>query len=202
MRGPARTKAAFWLVPALASAASLPPAYFSIPSAFVSLPLFSDDTRDSVFETNQLNLRVDVLESQDPCNYANITVNGQALPKEGHGAIAYDPWTSMVATWTSACDQWSNTPREQLLNLVIDSVNGSIVQDLRLRVLYQQIAPVWISQVDGGSPSTRTVYFRETVPSIDEPASEGLESEIASLTFLRNHAAELAELIEAKERHL
>ena len=148
--------------------------------------------------------RVDVLESQEACGHANVTVNGQTLPQEGHGHLPYDPWTSLVATWTSACVEWDNTPREQLLNLVIDSVNGSIVQDLRLRVLFQQIAPVQVSEATGRAAAAVEQEYapHETIDGEEPPASEGLDTELAELERLREHATEVERLIAWKEQRI
>ncbi|KAG8167908.1 hypothetical protein KVR01_003597 [Diaporthe batatas] len=187
------------LAPALAGAISLE-GEDSIPRAFINVrlpePVDSNASSDLVF-------RFDVNESQDACGYGNVTINGRKLSEDGHGSLNMYGNRVVDASWNLTCVTWNDKPNEQLLNMKVENVNGQAVEDVGFTLRFQQVAPVWISDVEGGASMTR-VHSSGQGQSKPHDANEGmdLDSELAELDYLRWQMAELAQLIHAKEHRL
>ncbi|KAG6366574.1 hypothetical protein INS49_000752 [Diaporthe citri] len=168
------------LTPALAGAIS---AEDSIPRAFISVPLpeavDSAPSRDLVF-------RFDINESQDACGYGNVTINGQKLSEDGKGPLTLDGDRVVDASWNFTCVTWNDKPQEQLLSLNVDHVNGQTVDDAGFTIRFQQVAPVWISDVEGSASMTRVHSNRQGQPEPDCDDKElDLDAELAELDYLR-----------------
>lgn len=172
----------------------------SIPRAFISIPLRepidSAPSRDLVF-------RFDINESQDACGYGNVTINGQKLSEDGSGPLTLDGDRVVDAAWNFTCVTWNDKPQEQLLSLNVEHVNGRAVQDVGFTVRFQQVAPVWISDVEGSASMTRihSSHQDQSEPDCDDKELD-LDTELAELDYLRWQMAELAHLLRAKEHRL
>ncbi|KAL2279538.1 hypothetical protein FJTKL_13410 [Diaporthe vaccinii] len=185
------------LTPALAGAISLED---SIPRAFITIPLpeavDSTPSRDLVF-------RFDINESQDACGYGNVTINGQKLSEDGNGPLTLDGDRVVDASWNFTCVTWNDKPQEQLLSLNVEHVNGQTVEDVGFTLRFQQVAPVWISDVEGSASMTRVHSTRQdqAEPDCDDKELD-LDAELAELDYLRWQMAELAHLLHEKEHRL
>ncbi|KAI7784563.1 hypothetical protein LA080_009800 [Diaporthe eres] len=168
------------LTPALAGAISLED---SIPRAFITIPLpeavDSTPSRDLVF-------RFDINESQDACGYGNVTINGQKLSEDGNGPLTLDGDRVVDASWNFTCVTWNDKPQEQLLSLNVEHVNGQTVEDVGFTLRFQQVAPVWISDVEGSASMTRVHSTRQdqAEPDCDDKELD-LDAELAELDYLR-----------------
>lgn len=170
----------------------------SIPSAFITLHLpESDDAvsgQDVVF-------RFDIHESSDACGYGNVSINGQQLPEGGSGSFTVNDDRVMDATWNLTCVAWNDKPQEQLLSLNVGSVSGQDVEDVGFTIRFQQVAPVWISDVEGTASMTRVHSINQAKPDCDDELLD-VEAEMAELHSLKWQVAELKQQIFAKERRL
>lgn len=174
----------------------------SIPRAFITLPLpeavDSTPNRDLVF-------RFDINESQDACGYGNVTINGQKLSEDGNGPLTLDGDRVVDASWNFTCVTWNDKPQEQLLSLNVEHVNGQTVEDVGFTIRFQQVAPVWISDVEGSASMTRVHSNRQGQPEPDcddDDKELDLDAELAELDYLRWQMAELAHLLHEKEHRL
>ncbi|KAK3940681.1 hypothetical protein QBC46DRAFT_341352 [Diplogelasinospora grovesii] len=196
--------AAILLAPALAGASSVE-FQDAIPSAYIRLqPVFEADQAD----TRELTFRLDVNESREACGYANITINGETLPQGGRGTLALDQGTTVIANWDFKCVDWNGKSQEQLMKLNFEYVDGSkVAQDTGVTIRFQQVAPVWISDIEGpGASMTRVHKAKVGVPTEDgftqEDMEGELEQELAELEMLRYHMVELEQMIYEKEKAL
>lgn len=172
----------------------------SIPRAFISLhlpePADSTPSPDLVF-------RLDINESHDACGYGNVTINGQKLSEDGNGPLAVDGDRVVDAAWNFTCVTWNDKPQEQLLSLNVEQINGQAFEDVGFTVRFQQVAPVWISDVEGSASMTRVHSSTQGQPESDCDDKEmDLDVELAELDYLRWQMAELAHKLHAKEHRL
>lgn len=193
-------KAGVILAPALAGAVALKEED-SIPSAFITLQLPESD--DAPPSSQDIVFRFDIQESSDACGHGNISINGQKLPEGGSGSFAVDDDRIMDATWNLTCVAWNDVPQEQLLSLNVDSINGQDVEDVGFTLRFQQVAPVWISDVEGAASMTRVHSINQQAkPDCDDDEELDVEAEMAELDTLKWQVAELEQQIFAKEHRL
>lgn len=185
------------LAPALAGAVSLEDD--TIPSAFITLHL--PESAD-VAATQDLNFRFDIQESTEACGAGNVTINGQSLPEGGSGSFIVDEDRFIDATWNLTCVAWNGVPQEQLLSLNVEAMNGQSVEDVGFTLRFQQVAPVWISDVEGSASMTRVHSVNQANASCDDDEEVDVDAAIAELDYLRWQVAELRGEIHKKERRL
>lgn len=169
----------------------------SIPRAFINVhvPEIVDASPDLVF-------RFDINESQEACGYGNVTINGQNLSEDGHGPLNVGDRV-VDASWNFTCVTWNNKPQEQLLSLNVENVDGQAVE-AGFTLRFQQVAPVWISDIEGSASMTR-VHSHSNHQGQSEPDDDkeiDLDAELAELDYLHWQMAELAHLLHEKEHRL
>ncbi|ROW16658.1 hypothetical protein VPNG_01702 [Cytospora leucostoma] len=188
-------KAGVLLAPVLAGAVALEED--SIPSAVITLHLPESGepttSQDLVFVIN-------IQESHDACGYGNVTIESQNLLESGSGSLPMDKDRVVDATWNFTCVTWNGKPQEQLLSLNIDLVDGQPIEDVGFTIRFQQVAPVWISDIEGSASMTRLHSLPQG--GNDEHHEIDLDAEMAELDFLRWQMAELSHVIRAKEDRL
>ncbi|CAN8102276.1 unnamed protein product [Discula destructiva] len=123
----------------------------TIPSAFITLHLA--DSNDAA-TTGDLVLRLDINETTDACGAGNVQISGQTLSEEGSGSLVIENDRLIDATWNMTCVTWNDVPQEQLFSLNVDFVDGRPVEEVGFTVRFQQVAPVWISDVEGDASMT------------------------------------------------
>lgn len=212
-------KAGVVLAPALARAVSLEEGEFSsghmdksnwnesthaknqdtIPSAFITLPL---PETDEATHTQELIMRLDIHESADACGYGNVSINGQDLAEKGSGTFVVDEGRIIDASWNLTCVNWNDVPQEQLLSVNVDFVDGRSVEDVGFTLRFQQVAPVWISDVEGTASMTRIHSAVQTKAPCDDDKKLDVDLELAELEYLRWQVDELHHQIFMKERRL
>lgn len=200
MRG--LTKAAVLLAPALAATHSLR-RDDDKPSALIQLDL----TEAGI--SQETSLKFNVLESEAPCGYGNITINGQSLSQDedgaGSGSIKTGAGFQLVASWKVSCVDIDDEHQEQVMDFNVDSVNGEQATGIEFSVQFKQTSPAWITSVDGGAVNAivnapRPDFHRDEPTKHDfEP---DMEAEIAELEFMKMQLAELEEAIFMKEQFL
>ncbi|CAK7216230.1 hypothetical protein SBRCBS47491_002751 [Sporothrix bragantina] len=141
------------------------------PSAFITL-----DVPDAGLEngTPFLSLRLDVQESINACGTANVTINGETLPKNGQLSLPLYPdfegindkgasekisgkdTPSAIVAWESDCVSWGGKDREQLMRLRIVKVNGIDVKETDednegATIRFRQTAPARVVLVEGAA---------------------------------------------------
>lgn len=171
----------------------------TIPSAFITLHL--PDT-DETTATRDVVLRFDIHESTKACGYGDVTLDGQPISEEGSGSFTVDEGRVIDATWNLTCVAWNDVPQEQLLSLNVGSIDGQPVEDVGFTVRFQQIAPVWISDVEGSASMTRIHSISEPKPPCDDEKEVDVDAELAELDYLRWQVSELHQQIFTKERRL
>ncbi|KAI3400555.1 hypothetical protein diail_2756 [Diaporthe ilicicola] len=192
MRGP--HAAGVLLTPALAGAIALDD---SISRAFINVHLPEPADPDLLF-------RFDINESYDACGYGNVTINGQKLSENGNGTLTVDGDRVVDAAWNFTCVTWNDKPQEQLLSLNVEDINGQAVEDVGFTVRFQQVAPIWISDVEGSASMTRVHSSGQgqSEPGCDDDKELDLDAELAELDYLRWRMDELAHQLHAKEHRL
>lgn len=171
----------------------------TIPSALITLHLpESTDTAT----TEDVVFRFDIRDSTDACGYGNVSINGQNLPEGGNGSFTVDEDRVIDTTWNLTCVTWNDVPQEQLLSMNIGSVDGRPVDDVGFTVRFQQIAPVWISDVEGTASMTRIHSIKQPESPCDDGEALDVDAELAELGYLRGQVAELQDMIFAKERRI
>lgn len=173
----------------------------SIPSAFITL-----HTPESGESTTSPDLvfRFDIHESNNACGYGNVTINGQNLPEGGSGSLTMNEDLVVDATWNFTCVAWNGEPQEQLLSLNVDYINGQPTEDVGFTLRFQQVAPVWISDIEGSASMTRlhSLGQGESKQPCDGKEEMDLDAEMAELDYLNWQMAELSQLIRVKEIRL
>ncbi|KAK7743100.1 hypothetical protein SLS53_004185 [Cytospora paraplurivora] len=188
-------KAGVLLAPVLAGAVALEED--SIPSAVITLHL----PESGEPTTNQdLVFVINIQESYDACGYGNVTIESQNLIESGSGPLPMDKDRVVDASWNFTCVTWNGKPQEQLLSLNIDFVDGQPIEDVGFTIRFQQVAPVWISDIEGSASMTRLHSLPQG--GNDDHHEIDLDAEMAELDFLRWQIAELSHVIRAKEDRL
>lgn len=142
-------------------------------------------------------------ESKNACGYANVTINGQTLPAAGSGSLMADQDRSFIASWNFTCVRWNDEPQEQLMSFNINYVNGQPVEDVGFTIRFQQVTPIWISDIEGSASMTRVHKIGEFKSDFaKDEMDRDLDSELAELDFLRMQLAELEQRIFMKENQL
>lgn len=198
-------KAGVLLAPALAGAVALEED--SISSAIITLRL-PEATADSAMG-HDLTFQFNILESNDACGYGNVTIEGQDLPEGGSGSLVMKE-DIVDASWNFTCVAWNGKPQEQLLSLNIETINGQPIEDVGFTLRFQQVAPVWISDIEGDASMTRLHSLRQAGPKHncddnddnDDNDEIDPDAELAELDYLRWQVAELSHEIRAKEQRL
>lgn len=171
----------------------------TIPSAFITLHL---SRSDETTPTRDLVLRFEIQESTEACGYGNVTIDGHALSEEGNGSFIVDEDRLIEATWNLTCVAWNDVPQEQLLSLNVGSIDGRPIDDAGFTVRFQQVAPVWISDVEGPASMTRIHSINEPKPNCDDDKELDIDAEMAELDYLRWQVSELHHQIFEKERRI
>jgi len=148
------------------------------------------------------------MESKWWCIHPNITINGEPLPREGHGSIALDNGDTVEANWNFGCVTMHARPDEQVMNLRIESVNTKFIPGLDFAIYFRQTVPITIYDIEG--PATMVQRFgtgnRNSKPSDGGPTEremeDDLKEELAKLEFLRSKKHEIQQLIHSKEQRL
>ncbi|KAJ4390604.1 hypothetical protein N0V93_004200 [Gnomoniopsis smithogilvyi] len=171
----------------------------TIPSALITLhlPESDDDTT-----SGDLVLRFDINEATEACGSGNVLISGQALSEEGSGSLVIENDRLIDAAWNLTCVTWNDVPQEQLLSLNVDFVDGRPVEDVGFTVRFQQVAPVWISDVEGAASMTRLHSLNQTKPDCHDDEELDIDAELAELDYLRWQMHELRHEIFARERRL
>ncbi|EPE08869.1 hypothetical protein F503_04456 [Ophiostoma piceae UAMH 11346] len=190
-------KAGLLLAPALAGAAAT--SQDNNPSAFITLDLPVAALENG---TPFLSLRLDVLESPSACGSANVTINGEALPKNGKLALPLVPdfdgangiatskknTPSAVVSWESDCVSWGGMEREQIMRLRVVSVNGvdakkSGSEDDVTTIRFTQTSPARIIVAEGTASAFyfNDNYYAET-DSIPTEADDADNDEFEEIT--------------------
>ncbi|ROW09658.1 hypothetical protein VMCG_02499 [Cytospora schulzeri] len=195
-------KAGVLLAPALAGAVAFEED--SISSAIITLHLPESASHSTT--SHDLTFQFEILESNDACGYGNVTIEGQDLPEGGSGSLTMNE-DIVDATWSFTCVAWNGEPQEQLLSLNIDNINGQPIEDVGFTLRFQQVAPVWISDIEGNAMMTRLHSLRQSEPNHhcndnNDEEEIDLDAEMAELDFLRWQVAELSHEIRAKEQRL
>lgn len=161
------------------------------------LPEGDDDTT-----SGDLVLRLDINEATEACGSGNVLVSGQSLSEAGSGSLVIENDRLIDAAWNLTCVTWNDVPQEQLLSLNVDFVDGRPVEDVGFTVRFQQVAPVWISDVEGSASMTRLHSISPNQPDCDNDEKLNVDAELAELDYLRWQMHELRHEIHARERRL
>ncbi|KAK0621592.1 hypothetical protein B0T17DRAFT_296182 [Bombardia bombarda] len=100
-------------------------------------------------EERDLTFRLDVLESEEACGYANITINGAPLADRHRGVLTLDHGVIVLANWRFECMIWRGVESEQLMFLDIESVNDQAVSDMGFAIRFRQSEPMWLTDIQG-----------------------------------------------------
>ncbi|KUI68262.1 hypothetical protein VM1G_04438 [Cytospora mali] len=195
-------KAGVLLAPALAAAVALEED--TIASALITLYL--PESGDSI-TSQDLVFSFDIQESNDACGYGNVTIDGQDLPEGGSGSLIINEDRVVDASWNFTCVTWNGKPQEQLLSMNVDYVNGQPIENVGFTLRFQQVAPVWISDIEGDASMTRLHSLRQDDSkhhcNDDNNNNEiDLDAAMAELNYLRWQMTELSHTIRAREQRL
>ncbi|KAJ6789266.1 hypothetical protein PWT90_06431 [Aphanocladium album] len=223
----ALTKAAALLLAVSVVAESMPgpvrrvSATETIPTAYITLNVPVDGA-----ETQVVPLRLDLVEADEACSPAKLSVDGRRLAQDadgfGQGALTLDNGIAITSNWTFACHSL-----KQALTINIHSVNGNPAVDTSFTTSFYQTTPVQIASVENVA-DVRYLHLRTTVTEsladsgdehvdIEGSYYEGseqkslalsgnggssVEDEVSRLKDLRAQARELAALIRDQETAL
>ncbi|KAM3084831.1 hypothetical protein ACMFMG_003280 [Clarireedia jacksonii] len=104
-----------------------------------------------------LRLRLDVLPSDQPCGFGNLTLDGQFLPQgldadtlvsSGKGSVLTSTKNVIVGSWTFNCIVVNGKPYGQLLQFVVDFVDGKSAEDNGFSVLFKQTGKTEIINIE------------------------------------------------------
>ncbi|KUI56856.1 hypothetical protein VP1G_04198 [Cytospora mali] len=195
-------KAGVLLAPALAAAVALEED--TIASALITLYL--PESGDSTM-SQDLVFSFDIQESNDACGYGNVTIDGQDLPEGGSGSLIINEDRVVDASWNFTCVTWNGEPQEQLLSMNVDYVNGQPIENVGFTLRFQQVAPVWISDIEGDASMTRLHSLRQddSKHHCDDDNNNNeidLDAAMAELNYLRWQMTELSHTIHAREQRL
>lgn len=171
----------------------------TIPSAFITLHL---PETDDPATTGDLVLRFDINETTEACGSGHILISGQTLSDVGSGSLAIENDRLIDATWNLTCVTWNDVAQEQLLSLNIDFVDGRPVDQVGFTVRFQQVAPVWISDVEGDASMTRIHSINQPKPDCHDHGEMDIDAQLVELDYLRWQMHELRQDISAREHRL
>ncbi|KEY70922.1 hypothetical protein S7711_00764 [Stachybotrys chartarum IBT 7711] len=165
---------------------------------------------------------VDLLQGTHPCGPATVHLSGQPLRQDaagrGRAVLTLLPQLNATVRWTYTCV--GDTPREQVLDVVVEALNGEVVPDSVVTIVFRQTAPATILEVAGDRIMSKKIKHHAAVLAIEianeddaavwaEPAGEltaaeknELRGRLRELELLRAQAKELEKLIFAKETYI
>ncbi|OAA68982.1 hypothetical protein ISF_03357 [Cordyceps fumosorosea ARSEF 2679] len=215
------TKAAALLLVQSVAAESMPApvrrvsATETIPTAYITLNVPVEGAEPQV-----LPLRLDLVEADEPCSPAQVSVNGRRLTQDadgfGQGDLTLDDGITITSNWTFACQSL-----KQALTINVLSINGSPAFDPSpFTATFYQTTPVQIASVENVA-SVRYLHLHTTVTEsladsgeehsgvvegyegesviLDIGRSGSVEEQLSRLKELRNQARDLAALIRDQE---
>ncbi|KAK0102823.1 hypothetical protein ONS96_005456 [Cadophora gregata f. sp. sojae] len=162
-----------------------------------------------------LDFQLEVLDTETPCGFGNVTVDGTVLPQtvdgdisRGKGSVSTITKGVVVASWEFHCIRVNGVPDAQLLKFTINYIDGMAMEDSGFSMLFRQ----------SGTPEIVNIETDPTVP--DEIAANpnpesllpdhgnthkhlgGIEEDLAELHYLWSQLRELTYLIHQKERSI
>lgn len=197
-------KAAAFLAPALelVSAAATELASTSrdiISDSFITLELGGDSNSSNPLQQTTLDLRV--FESDAPCGYGNVTLNGEPLAQDdlglGSGSVTTNSGSVLVAGWKFTCVDLEGEPAAQLLSVHVVSADGQNVDNTGFSVQFRQTAPVSISYIDGTETRVKLLSAHSSNDSRPD-----LDVELAELEMLKQQLVALERSIALKITHI
>ncbi|KAI1503044.1 hypothetical protein F5X99DRAFT_376589 [Biscogniauxia marginata] len=198
-------KAALLLAPALAIALPTKQEYDNAPHALITLD-FNGKSDDGLIPETTLELGV--LESVSPCDYGNITLNGQTLAQDeigiGSGSITTEHGNIIVANWKFTCMHLSNDVKGQLMTFDVVYVDDKKVENVGFSVRFQQTAPVSVLFVDGAESIIQTPQLspaKGDTQHADE-FSAVLENELVELEMMKQELMALEHSIALKVQYI
>ncbi|KAI5926651.1 hypothetical protein F4810DRAFT_652972 [Camillea tinctor] len=198
-------KAALLLAPALVTALPTKQQDDKAPHALITLD-FNGKAEDGFIQETTLEL--DVLESASPCDYGNITLNGQTLAQDeigiGSGSITTEHGNIIIANWKFTCMHMGNDLKGQLMTFDVVYVDDKKVEDVGFSIRFQQTAPVSVLFIDGAESIIQTPRLsppNEEVPHQDE-FSTGLENELVELEMMKHELRALEHSIALKVQYI
>jgi hypothetical protein len=168
-------------------------------------------------------LRLDVLPSDQPCGFGNITIDGQPLPQNldadtrvssGKGSISTSTKSVIVGSWTFDCIAVNGKPDGQLLLFTVHSVDGESTEDVAFSVLFKQTGETEIMNIEikpAASAQVLAGHSREGHHESSEGHHVGhtdaqgphdsfnIHKEIAELRYMEAQLEELKWLIHEKK---
>ncbi|KAI1757278.1 hypothetical protein F4782DRAFT_221959 [Xylaria castorea] len=201
-------KAAVLLAPALELAwAATPEAVFNgegliedfTSGSLITLAL-ERNSNNSALQQTTLDLRV--FESTAPCGYGNVSLNGESLAQDdsgfGSGSIPTESGSVLAADWEFTCVHLDQDSQVQSLSVRIVSVDDQEVDNVAFSVQFQQIAPVFISYIDGTNVKSKL----SPAPDSSDNQRPNLEDELAELEVLKKQLFALERSIALRITHI
>jgi hypothetical protein len=162
--------------------------------------------------SQSLPFRLDIFQSEEACGYANVTLDGQALPGDftadqdhvatGSGSITTNEQAVIDATWSFHCVKVNGQPQMQFLKFDIGSLNGTPVEDIAFSVLFRQTGSPEVVNVntDPSVPDELAANPNPWVLVADDDDVHVPQYSIDDLDELRQQLRELEYLIAQKEQ--
>ncbi|KFA69743.1 hypothetical protein S40285_09100 [Stachybotrys chlorohalonatus IBT 40285] len=184
----------------------------SMSKAWISQSLPLDNERSLI-----VPFTIDLLQGTHPCGPATVYLSGQPLRQDaagrGRAVLTLLPQLNATVRWTYTCV--GDTPREQVLDVVVEALNGEVVPDSVVSVVFRQTAPATILEVAGDRIMSKKVKHHVGVLAVEiadeDNAAAGeltaaekneLRGRLRELELLRAQAKELEMLIFAKETYI
>ncbi|CAJ2501842.1 Uu.00g046950.m01.CDS01 [Anthostomella pinea] len=192
-------EAALLLAPALAIAL---PSYdeVKVPHALIQLDL-NGKTNSDVFQ--ETTLQFNILESTSPCDYGNITLDGQTLVQDdigvGSGSVTTANGNILVANWKFTCVHLDNEFKGQLMTFDVIYIDNKKVEDVGFSVQFQQTAPMSVFFVEGAEYTIPDPELE--VVSKDGTAAD-LDAELAELEAMKEQLRELERSVAIKFQYI
>lgn len=157
--------------------------------------------------------RFDVLESDHPCGYGNVTIDGQSLQQDGDGAgsgpLTTEHGNVVTAKWQFHCVQVDGLDQEQVMDLSVLSIDENRVRDSGFSVHFQQVAPATVSGVEGARSIIKVPATDASSPGSDDRTGTDkgfnevdLQMELIELESMRARMDDLKLSISEKERFI
>ncbi|KAH7313157.1 hypothetical protein BKA65DRAFT_154296 [Rhexocercosporidium sp. MPI-PUGE-AT-0058] len=182
-------------------------------SPFANIDLDIKSTSPDVDSTT-LRFRVDVLNSETPCGFGNVTIDGTVLPQTvdgdvstGKGSVSSNTKGVVVGSWSFHCITVNGIPDAQLLKFTVDFVDGKAMEDAGFSMLFRQsgLTEIMNIETDLSIPdevvaNPNPMAFRPDYGTLNH--RPGIENDMAELDYLWSQLREIKYLIHQKERSI
>ncbi|KAH7384775.1 hypothetical protein BKA64DRAFT_726284 [Cadophora sp. MPI-SDFR-AT-0126] len=162
-----------------------------------------------------LGFRIEVLNSETPCGFGNVTIDGTVLPQTvegdvstGKGSVSTNTKGVVVGSWKFHCIRVNGIPDAQLLKFTINYVDGRSMEDSGFSMLFRQSGTTEILNIETDLSIPDEITANPNPAGLQPDHSDyqkhhgGIEDDLAELDYLWSQLREIRYLIHQKERSI